>query len=73
MEENRVTGKVRLRCKYDDYLLVQYVHVLGTRESDESKGKCEDTEGGEDEGTREGGERQREDGREAATTTRTPP
>lgn len=55
-------------------LLVQkYVHVLGARESDESKGEREDTEGGEDEGACEGGERQREDGREAAATTRTPP
>lgn len=52
---------------------VQYVHVFSTHKSDESKGKCEDTEGGEDEGAREGGERQREDGREAAATTRTPP
>lgn len=50
-----------------------YVHVFGTGEGDESKGKCEDTKGGEDEGTREGGERQRENGREAAATTRTPP
>lgn len=52
---------------------MQYVHVFSTHKSDESKGKCEDTEGGEDEGAREGGERQREDGREAAATTRTPP
>lgn len=47
--------------------------VLGTYESSKSEGECEDTEDGEDEGTGEGGERQREDGREAATTTRTPP
>lgn len=43
-------------------ILLLYVHVFGTSESDESKGKCEDTKGGEDEGTRKGGERQREDG-----------
>lgn len=54
-------------------ILLLYVHVFGTNEGDESKGKCEDTKGGEDEGTRERGERQREDGREAAATTRTPP
>lgn len=66
-------GRISARTLDDYSLCTKYVHVLGARESDESKGKREDTEGGEDEGACEGGERQREDGREAAATTRTPP
>lgn len=53
--------------------LALFEDVFGTRKSDESKSKCEETEESEDEGAREGGKKQRKDGREAAATTRTPP
>lgn len=59
--DNKTIEKLRNNSRIMIILLL-YVHVFGTSEGDESKSKCEDTKGGEDEGTRKGGERQRKNG-----------